>query len=87
MTLYLYRIGESVPLLTFENAISYTDNEVVLQSGAVCAPLATDCELSETPDCTGTLRADWRRDHCSTEDRIEALEALMAEILFGGETV
>lgn len=87
MKLYLYKTGTSVPELTIENAASYTDREVVTAGGEVLGPLAEDMELSETADCTGTLRADWREANPSQERRIEELETLMAELLFGGEGV
>lgn len=88
MTLYLYKTGMSVPALTIKNVVSYTDNQAVTEEGSVYGPLAPDCELSGRPDCSETLRSDWRRDHPSAEDRVEELEALMAEVLFGGgETV
>lgn len=60
MTLCLYKIGENGPTLTIEDVVSYTDNEVRTADGAVYSPLAEGYELSATPDCTGTLRADWR---------------------------
>ena len=66
MTLYVYKTGTDVPVLTIENAVSYTDSRV------------------ETADCSETLRADWRRDHPSAEERMEELEALVAGLLFGG---
>lgn len=87
MTLYLYKAGTSVPELTIENVASYTDREVVTADGQVLGPLAEDVELSETADCAGTLRADWREANPSQERRIEDLEALVAELLFGGEGV
>ena len=86
MTLYLYRIGTSVPLVTMENVVSYTDVEVVTTQGAY-APLDESCELSVTSDCTGTLRADWREGHPSDRVRIEELEAVVADLLFGGEEI
>lgn len=64
MNLYIYKIGTNVPVLTIEDAVSYTDNRVETGTGAVFSPLAEDCELSATPDCTGTLRADWREAQC-----------------------
>ena len=84
MDLYLYKTGTAVPLLVIENVISYTADQAVTADGAVCGPFAGDCELSETADCAGTLRADWRAANPSQERRIEDLEALMAELLFGG---
>lgn len=86
MTLYLYRIGTPVPLVTMENVVSYTDMEVVTTEGTY-APLDEGCELSKTADCTGTLRADWRAAHPSDRIRIEELEAVVADLLFGGEEV
>ena len=85
MTLYLYKTGTNVPVLTIENAASYTDNQAVAEDGTVYGPFAEDCELSSKQDCSEALRAKWRRDNPSQEDRMEELEALMAELLFGGE--
>lgn len=85
MTLYLYKIGTSAPLLTLEDVASYTADQAVTEDGAVYGPFAGDCELSSLPDCSETLRADWRRTHPTQEDRMEELEALMAGLLFGGE--
>lgn len=64
MTLYLYRIGTNVPVLTIENAVSYTDSRAETEEGAVYGPFAEDVELSSLPDCSETLRADWRRANC-----------------------
>ncbi len=64
MTLYLYKTGTDVPALAIENAASYTDSEVRTEDGTVYGPFAEDCELSSLPDCSETLRADWRREHC-----------------------
>lgn len=85
MKLYLYNIERKTPVLTLEDAVSYTANQVVTADGTVYGPFAEDCELSATEDCAGTLRADWRRDHPTAETRLEELEALMAGLLFGGE--
>ena len=85
MTLYLYKTGTSVPVMTIENVVFYTDSRAVTEDGGVYGPFAGDCELSGLPDCSETLRADWRRAHPTQEDRMEELEALMAELLFGGE--
>ena len=85
MTLYLYTKGEAKPRLTLENVLSYTDSVVVTTEG-VYGPLAEDCELSSKVDCSETLRADWRAAHPSDKTRIEELEALMAELLFGDES-
>lgn len=90
MTQYLYRIGTSVPVLTIENVQNYTADSVTALDEAgnsvVYAPLAEDCELSSKADCSETLRADWRAAHPSDKTRIEELEALVAELLFGGES-
>ena len=64
MNLYLYRIGNSVPILTIENVISYSADQVVTEDGTIYSPLAEDCELSSSPDCSKALRAEWRREHC-----------------------
>ena len=84
MTLYLYKTGTGVPALTIENAVSYTDSQAVTGDGTVYGPFDPDCELSTKPDCSETLRAQWRETHPSPEERVEELEALMAELLFGG---
>jgi len=86
MTLYLYKTGAKEPVMTIENAVSYTDNEARTEEGAVYGPFAADCELSSKADCSETLRADWRRAHPSQEERMEELEALMAGLLFGGDS-
>lgn len=85
MKLYLYDITSKAVLLEIDGVLSYTDQAVVTETG-VHGPLAGSCELSSAPDCSETLRADWRRDNPTTETRIEDLEALVAELLFGGET-
>lgn len=84
MTLYLYRIGETAPVLELEDVVSYTADQVVTADGTAYAPLAEDCELAATPDCAGMLRADWRAANPTQERRIEDLEDLLAEMLFGG---
>lgn len=68
MTLYLYRVGETAPLLAIEHAASYTADHVTAEDGAVYGPFAADCELSGTADCAGTLRADWRGANAGAED-------------------
>lgn len=75
MTLYLYKIGTEKPVLTVENAQSYTLYE----------PLAENYELSGKADCSETLRADYRAAHPTQETRLEELEELMAALMFGGE--
>ena len=64
MNLYLYKTGTSTPVLTIENAVSYTADQAVTEDGGVYGPFAEDVELSSLPDCSETLRADWRRQHC-----------------------
>ena len=71
MTLYLYKIGTEKPVLTVENARSYTADSVTAADGTVYGPLAADCELSSVPECT--------------ETRLEELEELVAGLMFGGE--
>lgn len=85
MTLYLYKIGANTPALTIENARSYTADSVTAEDGAVYRPLAEDYELSGKADCSESLRADYRATHPSQETRLEDLETLVAELLFGGE--
>lgn len=85
MTLYLYKIGTEKPVLTVENARSYTADSVTAADGTVYGPLAADCELSSVPECTETLRANWRKRCPATETRLEELEELVAGLMFGGE--
>lgn len=85
MTLYLYKIGTNTPVLTVKNARSYTADSVTAEDGAVYKPLAEDYELSGKADCSESLRADYRATHPSQETRLEDLETLVAELLFGGE--
>lgn len=86
MTLYLYKIGTNVPVLTIENAVSYTDDRAETEDGAVYGPFAEDCELSSLPDCSEALRAGWQAGHPSQEKRVEDLESLVAELLFGASS-
>jgi len=80
MTLYLYKIGESVPAITIENVAAYTADSVTTADGGIYAPLAEGYELSSLPDCSETLRADWRAEHetGSVEERVAALEDAVA---------
>ncbi len=85
MTLYVYKTGTpGAPVLVIENAASYAADRAVTEDGTVYGPFAADCELSSKPDCSETLRADWRRANPSQEARMEELESLVAELLFGG---
>ena len=85
MTLYLYKIGITTPLLVIGNVAAYTADTVQTEDGTVYSSLAEDCELSALPDCSQTLRADCRSRNPTSEERIEELEALVAGVLFGGE--
>ena len=89
MTLYLYRIGTGIPVLTIENVQSYPAERVTALDEAgnsvVYAPLAEDCELSSRADCSETLRAAWREVNPDGETRLDELEALVAELLYGGD--
>lgn len=93
MTLYLYKIktgtggASAAPVMTLENVVSYTDSKAFTEGNGIYGPFAEDCELSSKPDCSETLRADWRKEHPSQDVRIDELEALVAELLFGGEGV
>ena len=86
MILYLYDCGTKDVLLTMEHVISYTGDRVVTEE-RVYGPFAEGCELSSLPDCSEALLAAWRQENPSAEERLEELEDLMAELLFGGETV
>ena len=85
MTLYFYEIGTDQPVLTVENAQSYTADSVTAADGTVYAPLAEGYELSGKADCSETLRADYRAAYRAHETRMEELEELVAQLLFGGE--
>jgi hypothetical protein len=64
MNLYLYKTGTSVPVLTIEDVVSYTDNQAVTEDGSIYGPFADGVELSSLEDCSEALRAKWRREHC-----------------------
>lgn len=90
MTLYLYRIGTEVPILTIENVQNYTADSVTAKNAEgnpiVYSPLAADCELSSKADCSETLRAAWRKSPTQL-DRIEAqtaYTAMMTDTLLEG---
>ena len=87
MTLYLYKMGTATPTLTIENVESYTDNRVVTTEGEVYGPLAECFELSSLPDCSESLRAAWTAQNPPAEARLAEVEALLAGLLFGGESV
>lgn len=80
MTLYLYKIGTNVPVLTIENVQCYTaDSVTALEtdgSTVTYAPLAEDCELSGKADCTETLRAAWREEHPEPPTNAELANSL-----------
>lgn len=82
MTLYLYKIGTAVPVMVFENAIAYSDGQVITEertadgsSAIVYGPFAENCEVSSLPDCSEALFAKWREDHPTQEERLYAIEA------------
>lgn len=90
MTLYLYRIGTEVPILTIENVQNYTADSVTAKNAEgnpiVYSPLAADCELSSKADCSEALRAAWRKSPTQL-DRIEAqttYTAMMTDTLMEG---
>lgn len=90
MTLYLYRIGTEVPVLTIENVQNYTADSVTAKNAegnpVVYSPLAADCELSSKADCSEALRAAWRKSPTQL-DRIEAqttYTAMMTDTLLEG---
>lgn len=87
MTLYLYEIGTDQPVLTVENAQSYTADSVTAADGTIYAPLTEGYELSGKVNCSETLRADYRAVHPTQETRLEELEELVAALMFGGEGV
>ncbi len=61
MDLYLYKIGKAKPVMTIEDVTWYTDSEARTKEGTIYGPFAPDVELSRLPDCSETLRSDWRR--------------------------
>ena len=87
MTLYLYKTGTGTPVLTIENAQSYTADSVTVADGTVYAPLAEGYELSSKTDCSETLRADYRAKPTQL-DRIESqvtYTAMMTDTLMTEE--
>ena len=93
MTLYLYKIGTSVPALTRKNVQSYTADSVMALGGqgeaVTFAPLAEDYELSSKPDCSETLRQAWREAHPGAEavtlDLLADHEERICMLELGGE--
>ena len=85
MTLHFYKIGTDQPVLTVENAQSYTADSILAVDGTGYALLAEGYELSGKADCSETLRADYRAAHPTQETRLEELEELVAALMFGGE--
>ena len=85
MTLYLYKTGTNVPVLTIENVQGYTaDSVTALEtdgSTVTYTPLAEDCELSSKADCSETLRAAWRTAHPEplTNDELAAENKLLKQ--------
>ena len=80
MTLYLYKIGTSAPVLTIENVQSYTAERVTAKNAEgnpiVYSPLSADCELSSKADCSETLRAAWREEHPEPPTNAELASSL-----------
>ncbi|MDE6997169.1 MAG: hypothetical protein K2P04_04740 [Oscillospiraceae bacterium] len=64
MNLYLYKLGTGTPALTVKNAASYTADRAITEDGTVYGPFEEGYELSSVEDCSETLRAKWRREHC-----------------------
>ena len=64
MNLYLYKLGTDTPALTVKNAASYTADRAITEDGTVYGPFEEGYELSSVEDCSETLRAKWRREHC-----------------------
>lgn len=85
MTLYLYKTGTNVPVLTIENVQNYTSDSVTALetdgSTVTYAPLAENCELSSKADCSETLRAAWRTAHpeSPTNDELAAENKLLKQ--------
>lgn len=74
LTLYLYKIGTNKPILAIEDVVSYTADRAEAKDGAVYSPFADDVELSSLPDCSETLRADWRKANPPMAERVTVLE-------------
>ena len=87
MTLYLYKTGTTIPTLTIEKVESYTNSRVVTEEGEVYGPLAECFELSSLPDCSESLRAAWTAQNPTPEIRLAEVEAILAALLYGGESV
>ena len=78
MELYIYNAKDKTIIARVERVLSYTDSEIVTEDG-VYSPLSEGIELSATADCSGTLRADWRRNNPTAESRMEALEEQLVQ--------
>ena len=85
MNLYLYRLGENVPILKIEDVTDYTEDTVTTKTGGTYGRLGEGYELSGKADCSETLRADYRAAYPAQETRLEELEELVAALMFGLE--
>ena len=84
MELYLYHRETGMLINKLEHVLSYTDRRVVTAEG-VYEPLDEAVELSTLPDCSEALRKAWQQLYPSAETRLDELELLMAQLLFGGD--
>ena len=84
MKLYAYDRETKELLMELDGVTAWTDTSVTTEGG-VYSPLADNLDLSKTADCAATLRAYYRGSNPAPEQRLEDLEALMAELLFGGD--
>ena len=87
MTGYLYQAATRQLLLTIEHVRSFTNDRIEDDRGGLYGPFAEGVELSLTPDLKETRFSDWTAAHPSADTRLDDLETLVAQLLFGGETV
>lgn len=77
MTLYLYDKETKKIIITVENAVSYTGQEIVTEEG-IYGPFADYVEFSSLPDCSETLRKNPPDNRTLDEIRADKLEELSA---------
>ena len=87
MKLYLYNKENKKIISSIDGVVSYTGTQVNTENGKVYGPLAKWVELSSKEDCSECLRSAWAAGHPSQEERMEQLEELMAELIFGGNAI
>ena len=85
-TLYLYNKYNKELLLTVEGTMCSADRIIDSQDGGTIG-FGDEVEVSSLPDLSEELRKQYREDNPTPEDRLELVEEIMAQILFGGDSL